>query len=88
MNNNADYNRIIHIYGHRDFVHCDESTSYIESIWADLKRILYKGYIVIKSENFIYILKEFEWSKIFANLSNSEKWVNIQFILTQIAETP
>ena len=87
MDNNQDFNRIIHIQGHHDFGHGDESTSHIESVWGDLKRLLSKAYTVIKSENFIYFLKECEWQKKFGHLNFSEKIANIQFILNHIAET-
>ena len=53
MNNKADFNSIIHIHGHND-----ESTSHIESVWAELKRLLRRGYVAVKVDNFIYFLKE------------------------------
>ena len=34
---NSGYNRIIHLHGHHDFEYGEESTSYVESIWGDLK---------------------------------------------------
>ena len=58
MNNNADFNRIIHIHGHNDFDLNDESTSHIENVRADLKGLLSRAYVAVKADNFIYFLKE------------------------------
>ena len=33
----SGYFRIIHIHGHHDFGNGDESSSHVESVWADLK---------------------------------------------------
>lgn len=40
--NNSDYHHIVHILGHHDFGFGNETTSHIESVWSDLKRIIIK----------------------------------------------
>ena len=72
------YNRIIHIHGNHDYCHGEESTSHIESVWSDLKSLLPKFYVSVKSENFIYFVKECEWRKKCANLDSSLKLVELQ----------
>ena len=87
MNNpNSGFNRIIHVHGRHDFALGAESTSHIESVWGDLKRILSKIYVSVKSENFIYFAKESEWRKKTSHLNNMEKIANIIFILNHIAD--
>ena len=51
------YHRIIHIHGQNDFGHGSETTPYIERVWGDLKRLLSKIYVSVKSDNFIYFEK-------------------------------
>ena len=51
------YRRIIHIHGLHDFGFGNESTSYIESVWSDLKRLLSKIYNAVKPTNFLYFAK-------------------------------
>ena len=75
---NSGFHRIIHIHGHHDFCHGDESTSHIESVWSDLKRLLSKAYVVVKSENFIYFLKDCEWRKKTSHLNLNDKIRNLQ----------
>ena len=87
MNNlNSGYHRIIHILGHHDFGHGIESTSHIESVWGDLKRILSRFYIAVKSCNFIYFTKESEWRKKFGH-ANLQKIDEIKFIFNHISST-
>ena len=88
MNNpNSGFNRIIHVHGLHDFGQGAESTSHIESVWGDLKRLLTKIYVSVKSENFIYLAKECEWHKKNSHLNNMEKISEIIFILNHIADT-
>ena len=86
-NPNSSYHRIIHIHGHHDFGHGDESTSHIEGVWADLKRIISRFYVSVKSCNFIFFAKEAEWRKKTSNLSNDKKLDNIKFIFNHISNT-
>lgn len=87
MNNNADFNRIIHIHGHNDFDLNDESTSHIENVRADLKGLLSRAYVEVKADNFIYFLKDWEYRKKIVYLKDSEKIADIQFILNHISTT-
>ena len=57
--NNSEYHRIVHIHGNNDFG--NEFISHIESVWSDLKRLLLRIYVSVKSYNFIHFLKESEW---------------------------
>lgn len=82
---NSGFNRIIHIHGHHDFDHGDDSTSHIESVWSDLKRLLSRAYVAGKSENLIFFLKECEWSKKNSHLNFSDKIKNLQEIFIHIA---
>ena len=84
---NSGFNRIIHIHGHHDFGHGDESTSHIESVWSDLKRLLSRAYVAVKSENFIYFLKECEWRKKNSHLNFNDKIRNLQEIFIHISMT-
>jgi len=86
-NPNSGYHRIIHIHGHHDFGHGDESTSHIEGVWADLKRIISRFYVSVKSCNFIYFAKEAEMRKKTSNLSIDKKLDNIKFIFNHISNT-
>ena len=85
--NNSGYNRIIHIHGHHDFGYGEESTSHVESLWADLKQKLKSFYIAVKPNNFIYFAKEVEWRKKISNKSNNEKLNNLMDIFNHIANT-
>ena len=45
----------------RDFGLGIESTSHIESIWSQLKSFIIKFYQALKSDNFIYFIRELEF---------------------------
>lgn len=85
--NNLGYNRIIHIHGHHDFGYEEESTSHVESVWADLKQKLKSIYIAVKPNIFIYFAKEEEWRKKIFNKSNNEKLNTLMDIFNHIAST-
>ena len=53
----SGYHRIVHIHAQNNFGHAPQFTSYIESVWGDLKRLLSKIYVSVKSDNFIYFAK-------------------------------
>jgi len=59
----SGYHRIVHIHAQNNFGHAPQSTSYIESVWGNLKRLLSKIYVSIKSDNSIYFAKEGEYRK-------------------------
>ena len=48
------------------------STSRIESVWAELKQLIKKIYGTIKEKNFVYFLKECEFRKLIKNLTPDE----------------
>ena len=81
------YRRIIYIHGNLDFGFTHESTSQIESVWSDLKRLLSKIYTAIQSSNFIYFPKECEFRKKIANLNNQKKLHKLQEIFKHISST-
>lgn len=54
--NNSGYRHIVHIHGRRDFGFGEQSTSHVESIWSDIKRLFSKYYVTVKPNNFIYYL--------------------------------
>ena len=56
-------------------------------MWSDLKRLLSRLYVSVKSNNFIYFLKECEWRKKIANLKYNPKLDEIKFIFNHTAET-
>ena len=86
MNNiHSGYNRIIQIHENHDFGHGEESTSHIESVWSNLKCLLSKFYVSVKSENFIYFVKECKWMKKYANLDSSQKLAELQYIFIHIS---
>ena len=53
-------------------------------MWADLMRLLSRLYVAVKSENFIYFLKECEWRKKTANLNNNKKMEEMMFLFNHI----
>ena len=57
------YNCIIHMHGNRDFSLREESTSHIESIWLDIKRMLKGIYTAVRPENIVFFIKECEFQK-------------------------
>ena len=78
--NNSEYHHIVHIHGDNDFDFGNESTSNIESVWEDLKRILSRLYDSVKSDNF-------KWRKT-AHLNNNQKWMKlIMFLFNYKAQT-
>ena len=87
MNPNSGYNRIIHYHRHNDFGFGAESTSYIESVWGDLKRLLTKIYASVRSENFVYLIKECVWLIKNKDLNNNQKLNEIKDILNHIVGT-
>lgn len=46
LNNNQDYNHIVHIHGGGDFVFGIISTSYIEGLWSNIKSKI-KSFIIL-----------------------------------------
>ena len=54
-------------------------------MWADLKRIISRFYVSVKSCNFIFFAKEVEWRKKTSNLSIDKKLDNIKFIFNHIS---
>ena len=65
----------------------EESTSYIESVWANLKRMLSRFYIAVQSKNFIFFAKQCEWRKKVSSLNNQNKLKNLQSIFLHVSET-
>ena len=72
-NINEGYNhfRFNHSTGH--FGRGVISTSRIESVWSELKSLLKKIYSTIRSQNFVYFLKEVEYRRSIKNLIGKEK---------------
>ena len=60
-NNNVGYNHIRHIHGRRDFGIGIQSTSHVESIWAQIKSKLKESYHVIPPNNFMLFVREIEY---------------------------
>ena len=58
---NSGYVRYVHINELNDFGFGLESTSHIESIWAQLKASIKNIYKSIPNVNFLFFLKEAEW---------------------------
>lgn len=56
-------------------------------MWPDLKRLLSRIYVSVKSYNFIYFLKESEWRKKTEFLNNYQKLNEIMFLFNHTAET-
>ena len=57
---NSGYIRYRHIHGQHDFGFGIESTSHVETIWAQLKMEIKTIYKTIPGFNFLYYLKEAE----------------------------
>ena len=58
------------------------STSRIESVWGELKAILKKIYSTIRSNNFIYFLKESEYRRSIKNLDRIGKLENFSTVIS------
>lgn len=54
-NGNSGYNHIIHIHLQNDFGHGEESTSYIEFVWADLKRMLQDFILMFNLKTLLFL---------------------------------
>ncbi len=65
----------------------EESPSYIESVLADLKRMLSRFYIAVQSKNFVFFAKQCEWRKKVSSLNNQNKLKNLQSIFLHVSET-
>ena len=77
MNNpHRGYNCIIHMHGNRDFSLREESTSHIESIWLDIKRMLKGIYTAVRSENIVFLLKNVNSVKKFLVCLQEENYLN------------
>lgn len=85
--NKSGYHHIVHILGRHDFGFGEQSTSHVESIWSDIKRLISKYYVTVKPTNFIYYAKEIEWRKKVSKLYNSAKLANLKEILNHISIT-
>ena len=58
---NSRYHHIVHSHASGDLGYRLESTSHIESVWANLKYLINKMYNMIPSANFYVFLKESEF---------------------------
>ena len=84
---NSTYHHIIHSHGADDFDYGDESTSHIESLWANLKFYIKKMYNMIPNVNFYSFLKESEFRHNISNLNANDKFDDIFKILNYRANT-
>ena len=69
----SGYRHSIHIHGRNDFGIGLDSTSHIESIWGNLKQEIKRVYITIRSNNFLYFLRESEFKYKYNKLKDYEK---------------
>ena len=82
LNSNANgYTHHIYNHGHGNFVHGIDSTSRIESIWADIKVLIKKIYHKIPSKNFVYFLREAEYRRSLKSYNIKEKLENFSNLL-------
>ena len=81
------YNCIIHMHGNRDFSLREESTSHIESIWLDIKRMLKWIYTAARPDNIVFFIKECEFRKKVSCLSSRGKLFKLQGIFNHIKYT-
>ena len=72
-NANSGYTRYLHNHGHHDIGYGPESTSHIESIWAQLQSEIKTTYKMIPCQNFLYFLREEEWKIKIKNVNYEEK---------------
>ena len=82
---NSHYHHIIHSHGAGDFGYGDESTSHIESLWANLKYYIKKMYNMIPNVNFYGFLKESEFRHNISNLNDNAKLDAIFEIFNYVA---
>ncbi len=69
------------MHGRNDFGLGSESTSHIESVWSQIKSLITKLYYALKPENFIYFVRELEFSYNINNMNRRDKIKAIQDIL-------
>ena len=88
----AGYNFISRIdsgYNHIRYNHSQGNfgyTSYIESIWNELKTKLQKLYSPIRNNNFVYYLREIEYRRKIKLMNRDEKIYNFSEILIYIGK--
>jgi len=70
-------------HGHGNFCHDLDSTSRIESIWAEIKASI-KKYHKIPSKNFIYYLIEAKYRRKIKKLNFNEKLFNLSILFSYI----
>ena len=82
---NSGYIRWRHVPGGGDFGYDRDSTSHIESIWAQLQAKLKETYHSIPSKSFLSFVREIEFKIKTGNMSIEEKIINFFecFIITQ-----
>ena len=61
LSNNINYSHESHYHGNGDFGEGYHSTSHIESLWANLKKILTRLYGILPGNNFNLFIKEVEF---------------------------
>ena len=64
-----------------------ESTSHIETVWATLKRYISKLYTALNQKNFIYYVREIEFSYNIRNKTKEEKVRELLSILQYCKDT-
>ena len=86
LNNNINYTHETHIHGGGEFGYGLHSTSHIESIWANLKKLIVGMYSIIPNKNFNLFLREAELRFNLIKKTKEEKLNNIKLIFKEVYE--
>jgi len=81
LNNNVYYTPETHVHGGGDFGYSFHSTSYIEGLWAEIKKLMMKIYGIIPMNNFIYYLREIEMRILIKNFNDTKKIETFKYMM-------
>jgi hypothetical protein len=73
LNKNIKYTDETHVHGGGDFGYSLHSTSYIEGLLEEIKKLMMKIYGIIPMNNFVYYLKEIEMLILIKNSNDTKK---------------
>ena len=86
LNNNINYTHETHLHGGGEFGHGLHSTSHIEGVWGNLKKLIVGMYSIIPMNNFNLFLREAELRLNLIKKTNDEKLNNIKLIFKEVYE--
>ena len=86
IDSDINYTHSTHNHGFGDFGYGLDSTSYVESLWSNLKNILRNIYYIIPNKYFLLFLKEAELRRNLNSFTDEEKWKELVSIFNYISD--